>query len=124
MAADTAHYLSRDTLESLNLTTEEVIESIERLLLARSQSRAWSAPKALITPPDGRYMMATLAAADDPPGLVNGDIPGRSGDSERTAYIFRGLALGDLALAGLSYRRACETTGSTQRCGNGGPGTA
>lgn len=63
-------YLSRDALESLNLTIEEVVESIEHLLRGRTQSRAWNAPKAVITPPDGRYMMATLAAADDPPYLA------------------------------------------------------
>ncbi len=63
-------YLSREGLESLNLTIEEVVESIEHLLRGSRQSRAWNAPKAVITPPDGRYMMATLAAADDPPYLA------------------------------------------------------
>jgi ornithine cyclodeaminase/alanine dehydrogenase len=38
-------------------------------------------------------------------GVVNGDIDGRQSDSERTAFVFRGLALGDLALAAIAYRR-------------------
>ncbi len=52
------------------LTTDEVIERIERLIRGRSRARAWNAPKAVIQPPDGRYMMATLSAADDPPFLA------------------------------------------------------
>ena len=50
----------------MRLTTAEVTGSIEHLILERNQARVWNAPKAVITPPDGRYMMATLAAADDP----------------------------------------------------------
>jgi ornithine cyclodeaminase/alanine dehydrogenase len=63
-------YLSSDALERLRLSTDEVVESIERLIRARKRGLAWNAPKAVITPPDGRYMMATLAAADDPPFLA------------------------------------------------------
>jgi ornithine cyclodeaminase/alanine dehydrogenase len=60
-------YLSRATLESLNITPREVVECIESLVRARARSQAWSAPKAAINPPDGRLIMATLAAAGDPP---------------------------------------------------------
>ena len=63
-------YLSHKTLESLPLTTAEVISSIEHLIHGRRQSQMWNAPKAVILPPDGRYMMSTLAAADDPPFLA------------------------------------------------------
>lgn len=63
-------YLSQTTLQALALTPEEVIESIERLIRGRSQAQAWNAPKAVIQPPDGRYMMATLSAANDPPFLA------------------------------------------------------
>jgi ornithine cyclodeaminase/alanine dehydrogenase-like protein (mu-crystallin family) len=63
-------YLSRSTLEGLDLHTEDVVESIEHLILGRSRSKVWNAPKAVIKPPDGRYMMATLSAADDPPFLA------------------------------------------------------
>ncbi|TGP51765.1 ornithine cyclodeaminase family protein [bacterium M00.F.Ca.ET.230.01.1.1] len=39
-------------------------------------------------------------------GLVSGDVPGRQSESERTAFAFRGMAVGDLALAGLAFARA------------------
>ncbi|OQW84750.1 MAG: ornithine cyclodeaminase [Proteobacteria bacterium ST_bin16] len=63
-------YLSWDLLRSLQLTPQEIALSIEHLLLGRKRQQVWNAPKAVITPPDGRYMMATLAAADDPPFLA------------------------------------------------------
>ncbi|GJL75711.1 ornithine cyclodeaminase family protein [Nitrosomonas sp.] len=59
-------FLSQKVLSQLQLTTTEVIESIESLIQGHSRAQVWNAPKAVITPPDGRYMMATLAAADDP----------------------------------------------------------
>ena len=40
-------------------------------------------------------------------GLVQGTVSGREREEELNAFVFRGLALGDLALAGLAYRRAC-----------------
>lgn len=39
-------------------------------------------------------------------GLIAGDLEDRGSDQERSAFVFRGLALGDLALAGLAYQRA------------------
>ncbi|AZO26515.1 ornithine cyclodeaminase family protein [Mesorhizobium sp. M1B.F.Ca.ET.045.04.1.1] len=39
-------------------------------------------------------------------GLVSGDVSGRQGASERTAFAFRGIAVGDLAIAGLAFVRA------------------
>jgi ornithine cyclodeaminase/alanine dehydrogenase-like protein (mu-crystallin family) len=63
-------YLSQTSLEGLQLTTQAVVESIEHLIHGRTQGQVWNAPKAVITPPDGRYMMATLAAADNPPFLA------------------------------------------------------
>lgn len=68
--SDTIPYLSEDVLAGLNITTGEVIESIESLILGSAKSTVWSAPKAVILPPDGRYMMAALAAMDDPPLLA------------------------------------------------------
>lgn len=64
------HYLSHNALEGLQLTTKAVIDSIEHLVRSCRQSQAWSAPKVVITPPDGRYIMATLAVANDPPFLA------------------------------------------------------
>lgn len=63
---DTIPYLSEEALGGLGITTSEIIESIESLIAGSAQSTVWSAPKAVILPEDGRYMMAALAAADDP----------------------------------------------------------
>jgi len=64
------HYLSTNELDSLSLSTQEIVDRIENLLVKQSQKQAWNAPKSVITPPDGRYMMATLSALDDPPFLA------------------------------------------------------
>src|SRR5215475_1964271 len=63
-------FLSETTLQGLGLTAAEVIESIEHLIRGRRRARVWNAPKSVIQPPDGRYMMAALSAADDPPFLA------------------------------------------------------
>lgn len=63
-------YLSQSSLHGLQLSAEDVTTSIEQLILGKERQQAWNAPKAVITPPDGRYMMATLAAANDPPFLA------------------------------------------------------
>ena len=54
-------------------------------------------------------MVAPALVAGDLSGLVCGDMPGRESAQELTAFVFRGLALGDLALAALAYRRAKVT---------------
>ena len=59
-------FLSQPLLESLAVTTAEAVESIERLILAQRQGRVWCAPKAVVHPGDDRYIMATLAVADEP----------------------------------------------------------
>lgn len=68
--SDQIPYLSGEALAALELTTQDVIDSIEQLIAACDRDSAWSAPKAVIQPADGRYMMAALAAADDPPYLA------------------------------------------------------
>lgn len=59
-------YLSADDLAALNLTTDDVIECIEQAIKAAAYGTVFSAPKAVIQPGDGRYMMAALAAMNDP----------------------------------------------------------
>jgi ornithine cyclodeaminase/alanine dehydrogenase len=54
-------------------------------------------------------MVAPALVAGDLSGLVCGDVSGRKSAQESTAFVFRGLALGDLALAGLAYQRAKAT---------------
>ena len=51
-------------------------------------------------------MIAPELIAGDLAALASGALPGRQHERERTAFAFRGLALADLALAGLCYRRA------------------
>jgi ornithine cyclodeaminase/alanine dehydrogenase-like protein (mu-crystallin family) len=68
-ASTSLPYLSQAFLEHLSITTEEVINSIEQLILGQRRGRVWSAPKAVVLPGDERYIMATLAVADEP-GVV------------------------------------------------------
>ena len=63
-------FLSARVLDDLRLTTGEIVDSIERALRTQRRGLAWNAPKMVITPPDDRYLMATLSAADDPPLLA------------------------------------------------------
>lgn len=63
-------YLDETTLKKLDITTQDVVAEIEDLIHKRSDNKAWSAAKAVIQPHsydgDERYMMAALAAMDDP----------------------------------------------------------
>ncbi len=63
---ETIPFLSNNLLSNLGINTNDVIHSIETLLLNAQNQTAWSAPKAVILPDDGRYMMAALAATDNP----------------------------------------------------------
>ncbi len=58
--------LSAADLDRLKIHTNDVIAAIEKLLVNLPKKTVYSAPKAVMLPPDGRYMMAALAAADDP----------------------------------------------------------
>jgi ornithine cyclodeaminase/alanine dehydrogenase len=51
-------------------------------------------------------MIKPELVAGDLTGLVCGDLPGRQSASDRTTFAFRGMAVGDLAVAGLAYLRA------------------
>jgi ornithine cyclodeaminase/alanine dehydrogenase len=51
-------------------------------------------------------MVKSDLVAGDLTGLVCGDVAGRQSAGERTTFAFRGLAVGDLAVAGLAYVRA------------------
>lgn len=63
-------YISEAALAGLDISTREVMDSIEAMIQGCARGSVWSAPKAVILPEDGRYMMAALAAADDPPLLA------------------------------------------------------
>ncbi len=60
-------YLSRQTLESLDVSTAEVVARLEGLIRDQAEGKVMAAPKSAVTAADGRYLMATLAAAEDPP---------------------------------------------------------
>lgn len=62
--------LSEEVLENLQISTEEVIARIEHLVAGYHQGKVFNAPKSVLKPPDGRYMMATLSVSDDPPLLA------------------------------------------------------
>jgi len=60
-------YLSEETLDKLQINARETIEILEALISGNEEGTVWSAPKAVISPPDGRYIMATLAVMSNPP---------------------------------------------------------
>ena len=47
-------YLSEVDLINLNISTKEVVAVIERVISQAAQGKVWSAPKAVMTPPDQR----------------------------------------------------------------------
>jgi ornithine cyclodeaminase/alanine dehydrogenase-like protein (mu-crystallin family) len=91
MTTETIPYLSGEMLAGLNLSTNDVIESIEVLIAGCENGTAWSAPKAVILPDDGRYMMAALAAADDPPFLAVKTVVLNPRNSEKNLPQINGL---------------------------------
>jgi ornithine cyclodeaminase/alanine dehydrogenase len=62
----TLPYLSEPILEGLSITTDEVVDSIEQLIVGQQRGQVWCAPKVVVFPGDERYIMATLAAAEEP----------------------------------------------------------
>jgi ornithine cyclodeaminase/alanine dehydrogenase len=66
----TPAFLSRGDLEALNIPSVAVVDAIEDAFRAQDRGEVWCAPKAALTPGDGRYIMATLAAGDAPPYVV------------------------------------------------------
>lgn len=70
MTVSTIPFLSENDLTALDLTTADMVKSIETAIRGSAAGRVWNAPKAVILPGDGRYMMAALAAMDDPSYLA------------------------------------------------------
>ena len=60
-------HLSQADLDGFKISTAEVIEIIETLIQGAAKGTVFAAPKSVIQTPDGRYIMSTLAASDDPP---------------------------------------------------------
>ena len=68
-SATSVPYLSRSILERLGITTHKAVDSIEQLIRGQRAGKVWCAPKVAVVPGDERYVMATLAVADEP-GVV------------------------------------------------------
>lgn len=63
-------YLPSQALSQLDISALQVVELMEKLIRDRAASKVWSAPKASVALPDDRYVMSTMAIADDPPYLA------------------------------------------------------
>ncbi|KAA0916307.1 ornithine cyclodeaminase family protein [Aquicoccus porphyridii] len=66
----TLPHLAPVELDALDITPDAACDAIETVIRAIDAGRATAAPKAMLTRPDGRYMMSTMAALDAPPLLV------------------------------------------------------
>ena len=86
-------YLSESNLEELPITTDEIISSIEHLIKGQISGQAWSTPKSVIQPGDGRYMMSTLSAAQDPPFLAVKSIVLNPANTDRGIPQINGLIM-------------------------------
>ena len=75
----------------------ESMAAFERVIIDDREQEAGAEP-----------MVAPALVKGDLSELVQGKVPGRENEDERNAFVFRGLALGDLALAGLAYQRAAK----------------
>ena len=64
--ADKLPYLSSAFLDTLMISTSEVVDEIERQIIGQRQGKVWCAPKAVVLPGDDRYIMATLGVASEP----------------------------------------------------------
>ena len=84
-------YLSEPLLERLSITTGEAIECIERLIIGQREGRVWCAPKSVLYPGDERYIMATLAVADDPPVVATKSLVLNPRNRERGLPVLRSL---------------------------------
>lgn len=63
-------YYSEADLSSLEISTPEIIDAIEKAIRGRESGTVWSTPKSAFSPPDGRYMMSTFAAMSEPSLVV------------------------------------------------------
>ncbi|NNE51330.1 MAG: ornithine cyclodeaminase family protein [Sulfitobacter sp.] len=62
----TIPFLSEADLEALNITAGQITDMMAHVIRGAAKKSVQAAPKSVLLPPDGRYIMATLAAMDDP----------------------------------------------------------
>ena len=60
-------HISEADLNGLDIKASDIIAMIEQAIRGGDAGTVWAAPKAVIDPPDSRYIMATLGVMDDPP---------------------------------------------------------
>jgi ornithine cyclodeaminase/alanine dehydrogenase len=84
-------YLSRSMLELLPITTRDAIDSIEQLILGQRRGQVWCAPKSVVLPGDDRYIMATLAVADEPRVLATKSLVLNPRNRERGISVINSL---------------------------------
>jgi ornithine cyclodeaminase/alanine dehydrogenase-like protein (mu-crystallin family) len=59
-------YLPDETLANLGVSTADIVDGIENAVRDEARGALWTSPKSVLLPGDGRYMMTTLSAADEP----------------------------------------------------------
>jgi ornithine cyclodeaminase/alanine dehydrogenase len=84
-------YLSPIVLEGLGITTKEAVDSIEQMILGQGRGSVWCAPKAVVLPGDERYIMATLAVADEPAVVVTKSLVLNPRNRERGIKVINSL---------------------------------
>jgi len=67
----------------IGLSPTEIANEIETLFAERAAGRAWSTPKSLILPPDGRLLMTMMAASENPPLMAVKSLVMNSANAER-----------------------------------------
>ncbi len=75
--------LSEDRLAELGLTSLEIADAIEAAIRSEADGQVWTAPKSAVLPGDGRYLMTTLSAADNPQLSVVKSVMVSPGNKER-----------------------------------------
>jgi len=60
-------HISEADLNGFNIKAHDIIAMIEHAIRGAEAGTVWAAPKAVIDPPDSRYIMATLGVMDEPP---------------------------------------------------------
>lgn len=81
--ADKLPYLSSAFLDTLMISTSEVVAEIERQIVGQRQGKVWCAPKAVVLPGDDRYIMATLGVASEPRVLATKSLVVNPRNAER-----------------------------------------
>ena len=65
---DATGYLSLTDadLRTLDVSQNDIVDAIEAAVARSAEGKIWVTPKSALLPGDGRYMMTTLSASDDP----------------------------------------------------------